>query len=208
MPLNWSGFLTALGVVFVAELGDKTQLAVVTQVCKFRRPWAVFAGASLGLALVTILGAGVGRVLGHLVPQDIVRAVAAGAFLVMGALMGRQAWRAGSRRSLPEACDTSGSENSTQSESGWSWQAFGATLGLLFVAEMGDKTQLAVLSLAGQAGSAWAVFVGGTLALVGVTALGVLGGEGLCRLMPERTLLWVSAAAFVVIALLMASGLL
>ncbi len=206
--MNWSGFLTALGLVFVAELGDKTQLAVVMQVCRFRRPWAVFAGASLGLALVTGLGAVVGQAVGHLVPREIVRAVAAGAFLVMGVLMGRQACRPESPSRSREVCDVAGSEDSTRSESGWWWQAFGGTLGLLFVAEMGDKTQLAVLTLAGQSSSAWAVFVGATLALMGVTALGVLGGEGLSRLMPERMLLWVSAAAFVGMALLMATGLL
>lgn len=208
MPLNWSAFLTALGVVFVAELGDKTQLAVVTQVCKFRRPWAVFAGASLALTLVTILAAAAGQALGHLIPQDIVRGVAVGAFLVMGVLVGRQALRSRSDGPLLEECETPGSEDSTQSESRWCWQAFGASLGLLFVAEMGDKTQLAVLSLAGQSSSAWAVFLGGALALTGVTALGVLGGEALCRLIPERALLWVSAGAFVVVAVLMAWGLL
>lgn len=206
--MNWGAFLTALGVVFVAELGDKTQLAVVTQVCKFRRPWAVFAGASLALALVTVLGAVVGQALGQLVPQDIVRSVAAGAFLLMGMLMGGQAWRSWSRSDSPlvEACDTAGSDESSQAASRWCWQAFGATVGLLFVAEMGDKTQLAVLGLAGQSSSAWAVFLGGSLALIAVTALGVLGGEALCRLVPERTMLWVSAATFTVVGALMASG--
>jgi putative Ca2+/H+ antiporter (TMEM165/GDT1 family) len=78
----------------------------------------------------------------------------------------------------------------------------------LFVAELGDKTQLTVLSLAGQYGSTWAVFLGGSLALTGVTALGVLGGEALCRLIPQQTLLWISAAAFVVMGALMAFGVL
>lgn len=206
--MNWSAFLTALGLVFVAELGDKTQLAVVAQVCRFRRPWPVFAGASLGLALVTFLGAAVGQALGLLVPHDIVRALAAGAFLVMGVLMGRHALTTPPTEVRVEACRTAGTADSPAAEGGWCWYAFGGTLGLLFLAEMGDKTQLAVLSLAGQASSAWAVFLGGALALTGVTALGVLGGEALCRLIPERMLLWVSAATFIVIGALMASGVL
>ena len=60
----------------------------------------------------------------------------------------------------------------------------------------------------GQTQSPWAGFAGGTLALTAVTALGVIGGEGLARLVPERLLLWLSAAAFIVMGLLMALGIL
>ena len=49
--MNWSALLSAFGLVFIAELGDKTQLAVMTQTCKFRRPWPVFFGGSLALSL-------------------------------------------------------------------------------------------------------------------------------------------------------------
>lgn len=207
--MNWSAFLTALGLVFVAELGDKTQLAVVTQVCNYRRPWAVFGGASLALTLVTALGAAGGQALGQLVPQAVLQAVAAASFVVMGLLVAREAWRSGEDILSVPACEIPGNDDETCCrDGGWSWQAFGSTLGLLFVAELGDKTQLAVLSLAGQYRSAWAVFLGGSLALAGVTALGVLGGQVVCRLIPERTILWVSAAAFIIIGALMAFGVL
>ena len=59
------------GLIFVAELGDKTQLAVVTQTCKYRRPWPVFAGASLALALVTLLGALGGQLLARLISPEM-----------------------------------------------------------------------------------------------------------------------------------------
>jgi putative Ca2+/H+ antiporter (TMEM165/GDT1 family) len=206
--MNWSAFLTALGLVFVAELGDKTQLAVVMQVCTHRRPWAVFGGASLALTLVTAVGAAGGEALGRLVPQDVLQAVAAGAFAVMGLLVAREAWKTEGNTLSGQACEVPPSEESGCRDGRRSWHAFGSTLGLLFVAELGDKTQLAVLSLAGQYRAAWSVFLGGSLALAGVTALGVLGGEALCRLIPERTILWVSAAAFVVIGALMAFGVL
>ena len=88
------------------------------------------------------------------------------------------------------------------------WKAFASTFGLLFVAEIGDKTQLAVLSLAGKQVQPLAVFVGGTLALVAVTTIGVIGGEGLCRFIPRRMLLWLSAVAFVVMGALVGFGVL
>lgn len=206
MPLNWSGFLTALGLVFVAELGDKTQLTVMTQVCKYRRPWPVFAGASLALALVTVLGAVAGQALSHLVPQDVVRVVAAGGFLVLGVLMARQALNASPETPSLPACENPDTETLTSTQGRWCWRAFWATLVLLFVAEMGDKTQLAIISLTGQQGSVWPVLLGGTLALTGVTALGVLGGEALSRIIPQQKLLWISAGMFVVVAVLIAWG--
>jgi len=87
-------------------------------------------------------------------------------------------------------------------------RALGATFGLLFVAEMGDKTQLAVMSLAAKSPEPWLVFVGGGTALLVVTALGVLGGQGLCRVVPRHVLLRVSAAAFIGMGVLMLGGLL
>jgi len=88
------------------------------------------------------------------------------------------------------------------------WKAFGSTFGLLFVAEMGDKTQLAVLSLAGKRAESLPVFVGGALALTAVTALGAIGGQALSRILPKRVLLWVSAVAFVVMGALIGFGVL
>lgn len=147
-----------------------------------------------------------GQALGQLVPHDVVRAVAAGAFVVMGVLMARVALSTKRDGRSLEACRNPADHGAGCEDGCWSWRVFGSTLALLFVAELGDKTQLSVLSLAGQYGSARAVFLGGALALTAVTALGVLGGEALCRLVPQRTMLWASAAAFTVIGALMASG--
>ena len=212
--MDWNALLSTFGLIFVAELGDKTQLAVVTQTCKFRRPLAVFLGASLALAAVTVLGAIGGQWLGQIIPASALRFVAALAFVVMGALVGREAARAQSSEAGQDAVCTLGDESENEGDvdcapaSAWDWKAFSSTLGLLFVAELGDKTQLAVLSLAGKYGDTWSVFLGGTLALTLVTALGVLGGQGLCSLIPEHLLLWVSAAAFVMMGALIGFGVL
>jgi len=207
--MDWSILFSTLGLVFVAELGDKTQLAVVAQVCKHRRPWAVFSGASLALTTVTALGAIGGQVLGQVIPATILRVTAASAFVVMGVLIGREALRAKTRWSDEETCEHPASTQADcASGSAWDWQAFSSTMGLLFVAELGDKTQLAVLSLAGKYEDTWSVFLGGTLALTLVTMVGVVGGQGLCKLVPQRLLLWISAAAFVAMGTLMGLGVL
>jgi Ca2+/H+ antiporter, TMEM165/GDT1 family len=200
--MNWSALLSTFGLVFIAELGDKTQLAVMTQTCKFRRPWPVFFGGSLALTAVTALGAIGGRVVGEFIPADVIRLIAAVAFVVMGALIWREA-----SKSQDAECDIDVECADEAGHTKVNWQAFGTTFTLLFFAELGDKTQLAVLGLSSKQ-AALTVFAGGALALTAVTALGVVGGQQLTRWIPEKLLLKISAAAFVVMGVLMGLGIL
>jgi putative Ca2+/H+ antiporter (TMEM165/GDT1 family) len=80
-------FLTTFGIIFLAEMGDKTQLAAMTMAADSKKPWAVFFGASLALAAVSLLGVLVGSFLGDYVPVLWVKRVAATAFIVIGVLM-------------------------------------------------------------------------------------------------------------------------
>ncbi len=74
------------------------------------------------------------------------------------------------------------------------WKVFGSTFAAIFLAEMGDKTQLATMTLA--AGSSrWTVFAGAALALVATSAIAVLVGEGLSKLVPP---VWMHRAAGIV----------
>ena len=79
--------LTTFGIIFLAEMGDKTQLAAMTMSAQTKKPWAVFIGASLALAAVSAIGVLVGGVIGEYVPLVWVKRVAAIAFIVIGVLM-------------------------------------------------------------------------------------------------------------------------
>lgn len=79
--------LTTFGVIFLAEMGDKTQLAAMTMAAETKKPWAVFIGASVALAAVSALGVLVGAVLGNYVPLEWVKRIAAIAFIVIGILI-------------------------------------------------------------------------------------------------------------------------
>jgi len=79
--------LTTFGVIFLAEMGDKTQLAAMTMAAETKKPWAVFIGASVALAAVSALGVVVGAVLGNYVPLEWVKRIAAIAFIVIGILI-------------------------------------------------------------------------------------------------------------------------
>jgi len=80
-------FLSTFALLFVAELGDKTQLAVISMTAKHKMPIWIFAGAALALATVTLLGVVGGEVLTRFVPELVLRKAAAVLFVVMGVLM-------------------------------------------------------------------------------------------------------------------------
>lgn len=79
--------LTTFGIIFLAEMGDKTQLAAMTMAADSKKPWAVFIGASVALVAVSGLGVLVGSLVGDYLPIVWVKRVAAMAFIVIGVLM-------------------------------------------------------------------------------------------------------------------------
>lgn len=85
--MEWKTFLTAFGVLFLAELGDKTQLAVITMTSETKSPLSVFLGASLALILVSLLGVVFGSLLGQYIPTEWLQRIVAVAFIVIGVLM-------------------------------------------------------------------------------------------------------------------------
>jgi Ca2+/H+ antiporter, TMEM165/GDT1 family len=85
--MEWKTFFTAFGVLFLAELGDKTQLAVITMTADTKSPLAVFLGASAALVLVSLLGVIFGAVLGQYIPTEWLQRIVAVAFIVIGILM-------------------------------------------------------------------------------------------------------------------------
>ena len=83
----WKIFLTTFGIMFLAEIGDKTQLAVISCTSRFRSPWVVFAGAALALVLATAVGTFVGSFLPALVGEKAIRFVSGGLFILFGVLV-------------------------------------------------------------------------------------------------------------------------
>ena len=85
--MDFRVLLTTFGIIFLAEMGDKTQLAAMTMSAQTKKPWAVFVGASLALAAVSAIGVLVGSVIGQYVPLEWVKRIAAALFIVIGVLM-------------------------------------------------------------------------------------------------------------------------
>ena len=85
--MDWRVLFTTFGIMFLAEMGDKTQLAAMTMAAEKKRPWEVFLGASLALAVVSAIGILVGTALGQYLPVLWIKRVAGAAFIVIGMLV-------------------------------------------------------------------------------------------------------------------------
>jgi len=85
--MDWRIFITTFGSIFLAELGDKTQLAAILMTSKTGRPLSVFVGAIAALSLVTFIGVVFGEGLISAIPQNVLKKVAALVFVLIGAWM-------------------------------------------------------------------------------------------------------------------------
>ena len=85
--MDWKLFITTFWLVFLAELGDKTQLTAMVMTAKSHKIWTVFLSASLALILVTLLGVLISDALTSFVPEDIIKKVSGILFLLIGLLI-------------------------------------------------------------------------------------------------------------------------
>jgi putative Ca2+/H+ antiporter (TMEM165/GDT1 family) len=85
--MNFKTFLTTFGLIFLAEMGDKTQLAAITMAAQTKQPFTVFLGASLALAAVSLIGVVLGSVMANYINAEYLHKAAAVAFITIGILM-------------------------------------------------------------------------------------------------------------------------
>ena len=180
-----SGFLAALGisfvVIFVAELGDKSQLMAMTFATRFK-PVPVLIGITIATAVVHAVSVGVGYGLGATLPTDWISLISGLAFLGFGAWTLRG--------------DTLTDEEKQRAERTTS-SAIVAVSIAFFLAELGDKTMLATITLATNHG--WfGTWLGSTIGMVAADALAILIGGLLGKRLPERAIRYGAAALFVI----------
>lgn len=85
--MSWKVIITTFIAIFLAELGDKTQLAVLTLAAESKKPISVFLGAIIAFGTITLLGALFGDLITRVIPTHIIEKIAALAFIVIGILM-------------------------------------------------------------------------------------------------------------------------
>jgi putative Ca2+/H+ antiporter (TMEM165/GDT1 family) len=85
--MDWKVFWVTFGTVFLAEIGDKTQLAALTMTAETRAPVLVFAAACAALCLATFIGVACGSILSQWLPPALLKKLAGGVFILIGGLM-------------------------------------------------------------------------------------------------------------------------
>jgi Ca2+/H+ antiporter, TMEM165/GDT1 family len=183
-------FGLSFAVIFVAELGDKSQLMAMTLAARYR-PLPVLAGITVATAVVHAASVGLGAAIGVTLPTDVIAVLAGVAFLGFAAWT----WRGDE---LTE--DEKSRVRSARS-------VFLTVTWLFFLAELGDKTMLATITLATREGL-FGTWLGSTLGMVAADALAIGVGILLHRHLPERVIRIGAALSFVVFGLLLiAEGL-
>jgi len=179
------------GVVALAEIGDKTQLLAFILAARFKKPWPIIAG----ILCATIVNHGVAGALGawitSAVSPEILRWVLGASFI------GMAIWTL-----IPDAIE----EEETQVAKRFG--VFGATLITFFLAEMGDKTQIATVAMAAHYANPILVVIGTTLGMLLADVPAVFIGDKLANRIPMKLVHSIAAAIFAVlgVATLLGAG--
>ncbi|MEU7605043.1 MULTISPECIES: TMEM165/GDT1 family protein [unclassified Streptomyces] len=174
----------AFGVVFLAELPDKTALAGLMLGTRYRASY-VFAGVAAAFAVHVALAIAAGSVL-TLLPHRLVQAVVGILFLVGAAML------------LLKKDD--GEEEVKPPADQSFWKVSGAGFMLILVAEFGDLTQIMTANLAARYDDPVSVGIGAVLALWAVAGIGILGGRTLMKYVPLRLITKIAAAVMAALA--------
>ena len=181
--------LTSLGMVAIAEMGDKTQLLSLVLAARFRgQQWTIIAGIFVATLFNHLLAALLGDWAAAIVDPKILGWVLGVSFL------GFAVWAL-----IPDKLDDAGEDTRK-------YGAFVTTLVLFFLAEMGDKTQLATIALGANFASLGMVSIGTTLGMMVANVPAVLLGERLCQHVPLSKVRFVAAALFAIFGVLILVG--
>ena len=184
-------FAVSTGVVALGEIGDKTQLLALLLAARYRRPLPIIAGVLVATLLNHALAATLGAWLARWIDPTWLRWALGGSFIAVALWL-----------LVPDNAEDVHADNSSR------WGVFGITLVAFFLAEMGDKTQIATVILAAKYHSIVAVTAGTTLGMMVANVPAVLLGEHLVKRLPVLWVHRIAAAVFVLlgVAVLMGAG--
>lgn len=171
-------FLVSTAIVALAEIGDKTQLLAFILAARFRRPWPIVLGILVATLANHAFAAAVGTWLTTLMGPHTLRWVLGLSFIAMAA------WTL-----IPDKLDEDDAKLPR-------FGVFGATLVAFFLAEMGDKTQVATVALAAQYQALVAVVAGTTFGMMIANVPAVVLGDRIAHRMPVKLVHGIAAAIF------------
>lgn len=179
-------FLVSTGVVALGEMGDKTQLLAIVLAATFRRPWPIVAGIFVATVLNHAAAGAVGNWVAQALGPDILRWVIGVSFIAMAGWM-----------LIPDKIDDDAMQDRSR------FGVFGATAIAFFLAEMGDKTQIATVALAARYTTEIVqVVIGTTLGMMLANVPAVFLGEKIAQKVSMKVVHSIAAAIFGVLGVL------
>ena len=172
-----TAFLASLGFVVLAEMGDKTQLLAMAFAARIRWQtvmWGVFWATAANHLLAVLAG----NYLTSIVPMQAIRVAAAVSFILFGL------W-------------TIRGDKLEDEDKRFSFSPFWTVAVAFFLAEMGDKTQLATVALAADFNTIIPVWSGTTAGMLIADAIGIIAGIVLHKRLPEKQIKWFAALTFI-----------
>jgi Ca2+/H+ antiporter, TMEM165/GDT1 family len=169
-------------VVFLGEMGDKTQLLALLLAARFRKPVPIVLGILVATLANHAAASFFGEALTRWLDPGTLRWILGVSFVAVAAWM-----------LIPDQADDGSAGRAPR------WGVFGVTLVAFFLAEMGDKTQIATVMLAARYQSVWVVTAGTTLGMMLANVPAVLFGDKVLQWVP---LVWVHRVAALVFAVL------
>lgn len=182
-------FFLSTGIVALAEMGDKTQLLSLVLAARFKRPWPIVWGILAATLLNHALAGAAGAWVMAIVGPDVMRWVLGVSFIAMGLWM-----------LIPDKLDDDDARPSHH------WGVFMTTTWAFFLAEMGDKTQIATVALGAQYQPLVAVVAGTTLGMMLANAPVVFFGDAITKRVPIRVVHLIAAVIFAVLGVLALLG--
>ena len=172
-------FLISTGIVALAEIGDKTQLLALLLAARFKKPWPIVCGIFVATVLNHAMAGALGAWITTAISPQTLRWILGASFIAMAVWM-----------LIPDKLDNEFDKQPVR------LGVFGTTVVLFFLAEMGDKTQVATVMLAARFDAYWAVVAGTTLGMMLANMPVVWLGERMTRLVPLRVVHIASAIVF------------
>jgi len=182
-------FLVSAGIVALAEIGDKTQLLAFVLAARFRRPLPIIAGIFVATLVNHGLAGAIGAWLVHAVGPDRLRWVLAASFVAMAVWI-----------LVPDRLDEKDSAAPAR------FGVFGTTVIAFFLAEMGDKTQIATVALAARYAAVYSVVAGTTVGMMLANVPAVLISDRLAGRLPTRLVHGIAALIFLIMGVLVATS--
>lgn len=204
--MDWVVIFITYGILFLGELGDKTQLIVFNLSLEYEKKFKVGIGATLGFALIVSLGVIFGAVITQYVDLSIITLLSGILFIVIGSLelpKIKKLYQERQDKKKNKSIDVGSSENNdppkkiTSKLSKLKKNAYLAGFFFIFIMELGDKTQILTITLTSVYSSPVEVWIGSFLALITLAWMGVFLGTVIAKKVPKFYLAVITTIIFI-----------